>query len=86
MENNPKLQAFVRECQKAGLAEVDTTTVDECLSEFLLTNYCSFSAKKFGNAHYDLMHEVYHDFNAKIFNVLKSEHLSRYLLMGRKVH
>jgi hypothetical protein len=34
-EGNPKLQTFVRECQKGRLAKVDTTTVEIWLSELM---------------------------------------------------
>lgn len=77
-KGNPKLQAFLRECQDACLAEIDTATVEIWLNEMITTNRSSASAWRLGVTYSNLIRKVHCDFNDKIFELLRHAYLNRH--------
>jgi hypothetical protein len=78
VKDNPRLKAFIKECRKSSLPEIDKPTAEKWLDEAMASNFSFLSKHNFERAYVSIIATIQLDFNIKIWEFLKHEYLSKY--------
>jgi hypothetical protein len=79
VEDNPRLIAFIDECQKNSLPEIDKSMAEKWLDEVMKNNnFISSSARNFDKTYFLLVTKIQLDFKGKVWELLKHEYLNKH--------